>query len=57
MSLDLDKLKRLSGLIEDLLDEIEDTEEGDSVAEALFEPLSQASAAVHGVLTKEVAHG
>ncbi|WP_160320610.1 hypothetical protein [Methylobacterium sp. ARG-1] len=57
MSLDLNKLKRLSALIEDLLDEVEDSEEGDAMAEALFEPLSQASAAVHGVLTKEAARG
>jgi len=57
VSLDLSKLKRLSAIIEDLLDEIEDADEGDAVAEALFEPLSQAAAAVHGVLTKEVAHG
>ena len=54
---DLTKLAKLSGLIEDLIDEIEDADEGDAVAEALFEPLSQASAAVHAVLVKEVRHG
>ena len=57
MSLDLNKLKRLSAMVEDVLDEIEDADEGDAVAEALFEPLSQASAAVHGVLTKEANRG
>ena len=40
---DLSKLKRLDALIQDLLDEIEDAEGGDAMAEALFEPLSPVS--------------
>jgi hypothetical protein len=49
--IDRTKLAKLDGLIQDLLDEIEDAGEDDVAAEALFEPLSQASAALHAVLT------
>ena len=56
--MDQTKLAKLSALIEDLLDEIEELPEGDEQADALFEPLSVLGAAVHQVLaTREAARG